>query len=124
MDTTAAAELLAGIATRDFARIDACFAADAVMRALTPHRLREERGAAAIGALYRFWLEPLDGFEVLDSDVVPIADRVRVRYHFHGRDPEKGWQENEHTAYAELAYGLIVALNLSCAGFRPAEKPD
>ncbi len=52
MDTAVASELLAGIATRDFARIETCFAEDAVLRALTPHQLREERGAAAIAAQY------------------------------------------------------------------------
>ena len=121
MDTTAARELLAGIAERDYGRIEACFAADAELRALTPHQLREEHGAAAIAVRYREWLGSLDEFEVIDSDAVAVADRIRIRYHFHGRDPEKGWQENEHTTYAEVVDGVIVTLNLSCAGFRPAE---
>ena len=123
MEQTAAAELLAGISGRDFARIEACFATAAVLRALTPHRLREEHGPRAIADQYRFWLEPLDGFELLAGDHEQIADRVRIRYRFRGRDPESGWQENEHTAYATLTDGSIAALNLSCAGFRPVGTP-
>ena len=49
------------------------------------------------------------------------ADRARLRYRFRGRDPAKGWQENEHTAYATVVDGRVTALNLTCAGFRPAE---
>ena len=121
MDTTAARELLASIAARDYGRIEACFAEDAELRALTPHELREEHGPAAIARRYREWLGSLVEFEVIDSDAVAIADRIRIRYHFRGRDAAKGWQENEHTTYAELVGGVIARLNLSCAGFRPAE---
>jgi hypothetical protein len=121
VDTAVARELLEGIAQRDYGRIEACFAADAELRALTPHQLREEHGAAAIAMRYREWLGPLDEFEVIDSGAKAIADRIRIRYHFRGRDPVKGAQENEHTTYAEIAGGVIVKLNLSCAGFRPAE---
>lgn len=123
MDRTIAAELLDGIRTRDYGRIEGCFAPNAVLRALTPHQLREEHGSDAVARQYRRWLEPLSTFELLDSDAVVIADRIRIRYHFRGRDPAKGWQENEHTAYAEPADGMIAALNLSCAGFRPTEPP-
>jgi hypothetical protein len=120
METGAAVTLLAGIAARDYRRIETCFAADARLRALTPHQVRELVGPRAIADQYRYWLEPLADFAILDSGATQIADRIRVRYRFTGVDPEHGPQENEHTAYAELADGLIVALNLTCAGFRPA----
>lgn len=117
-------ELLGGIAARDRDRIAACFAPDAQLRALTPHQLRERTGPDAIAERYACWLDPLERFEVTSSDVERIADRVRLRYRFRGRDPAKGWQENEHTAYAAVLEGRIVALNLSCAGFRPSEPPS
>ncbi|MCZ7589311.1 MAG: nuclear transport factor 2 family protein [Gaiella sp.] len=122
-DTAVVEELLAAIRDRDLDRIAACFAPGARLRALTPRELRVENGPEEILARYRGWLA-LDAFVVTDGDVVPIADRVRLRYRFHGRDPVKGWQENEHTAYAVVVDGRIAALNLSCAGFRPAEPPD
>jgi SnoaL-like domain len=124
METAAAHELLDGIAARDFARIEACFHPDARLRALTPHRLRELVGARAIADQYRFWLERLSGFSVVAAVVEPVADRVRVQYRFFGVDPEHGRQENEHTAYASVEGTLIDVLNLTCAGFRPAELRD
>ena len=119
-DTTVVEELRDAIVARDVDRIAACFAPDARLRALTPHRLREEVGPDAIAGRYRTWLG-LEQLAVTSSDVECVADRVRLRYRFRGRDLRKGWQENEHTAYATIADGRVVALNLSCAGFRPSE---
>lgn len=121
VDTAVVEELLAAIGARDRARIASCFAPGAKLRALTPHRLREVDGPDAIAGQYGSWLEPLESFALLSGDVTAIADRARLRYRFRGRDPVKGWQENEHTAYATVEEGRVVALNLSCAGFRPSE---
>ena len=123
-DTAIVSELLGGILARDHRRIAACFAHDATLRALTPHRLREETGPEAIARRYSAWLDALEPFAVTSSDVEQVSDRIRLRYRFRGCDPAKGWQENEHTAYAAVVDGRIAALNLSCAGFRPAEPPS
>ena len=120
-DTDVVDQLLAAIRARDLEQLATCFAPHAKLRALTPHELREENGPEQIVGRYRAWLASLEPFAVTDADVVQIADRVRLRYRFHGRDPVKGWQVNEHTAYAAVVDGRIVTLNLSCAGFRPAE---
>jgi len=121
--TAVVEELLGAIGARDRARIAACFAADAKLRALTPHRLRELDGPEAIAGQYGYWLDPLESFALVSGDVTAIADRARLRYRFRGRDPAKGWQENEHTAYATVENGRVAALNLTCAGFRPSELP-
>ncbi|HXG76717.1 MAG TPA: nuclear transport factor 2 family protein [Gaiellaceae bacterium] len=115
--------LLRAIEARDYAAVAGCFAEDASFRVLTPGPLREHTGPQEAAERYRFWLEPLEGFEVLESDVEEIADRVRVRYRFRGRDPEKGWQVNEHTGYAAVRDSRIRALVLTCTGFRPAPEP-
>jgi hypothetical protein len=116
-------QLLDAIAARDYERIETCFAENASLRVLTPGPLREFEGAAEAAGRFRFWLELLDGFELLDGDVEDVGDRVRVRYRFRGRDPEKGWQLNEHTGYAEVREGRIQAMNVTCAGFRPTQAP-
>ncbi len=115
--------LLDGIAERDFERIARCFAEDGSMRVLTPGPLRELSGADEAAGRYRHWLETLEGFELLDGDVEEIGDRVRIRYRFRGRDPEKGWQLNEHTGYAKVEGERIAALNVTCTGFRPTPAP-
>lgn len=122
-DTAVLSKLLDAIGARNLEGIAGCFAAHARLRALTPHELRVEDGPEEIAARSGAWLGSLESFAVTSSDVERIADRVRVRYRFHGRDPEQGWQENEHTACAPVVGGRIAALNVSCAGFRPAEPP-
>lgn len=117
---TVASALVSAIRDRDRAGIAACFAPDARLRVLTPRTLREEEGQAAIAGRYAQWLA-LEPFVLLAGDAEMVADRVRVRYRFHGLDRDRGWQENEHTGYATVVDGLITALNVSCAGFRPAE---
>lgn len=116
--------LLDAIRARDYEGIAACFADDASFRVLTPGPLRRFRGPDDVAARFRFWFDPLDDVEFLGGDVEEIADRVRVRYRFRGRDPEKGWQLNEHTGYAEVGGGRIVAMNLTCSGFRPTPVPS
>jgi hypothetical protein len=119
--TDAPRRLLDGISRRDFEVIAGCFAAESSMRVLTPRGLRELTGAAEVTDRFRAWFGEMEAFELLDSDVEVISDRVRVRWHTRGRDPEKGMQENDHSGYATLdESGLITALNISCAGFRPA----
>jgi hypothetical protein len=117
-------ELLAGIAERDYARIAACFTGNATFSVLTPKPLlREHSGPEEAAERYRFWLEGLEAYELLEGDVVEIADRIRIRYVFRGRNPEKGWQLNEHTAYAAVKDGRIRSMTLTCAGFRPTPAP-
>jgi len=115
--------LLDAIAVRDFGRIEECFDPDASLRVLTPGPLREFAGAVDAAGRFRHWFESLEGFELLDGDVEEIADRVRVRYRFRGRDAEKGWQLNEHTGYGKVVDGRFVALNVTCTGFRPTQAP-
>ena len=117
-------ELLAGIAERDYARIAACFVDDAGFHVLTPKpQLRDHSSSEEAAERYRFWLASLEGYELLEGDVVEIADRIRIRYVFRGRDPEKGWQLNEHTGYAKVEDGRIRSLTLTCTGFRPTSAP-
>lgn len=124
-ELAAADALLAAIGSRDFEAIARCFAADARFLVLTPKpQLRDHTGPAETVERYRRWLEPLNPFVLLAADRELVVDRVRIRYRFRGRDPEAGWQENEHTAYARVdGDGLISLMTVSCAGFRPVPIP-
>jgi len=125
VEPAVADSLLAAIGARDYEAIAACFAVDARFLVLTPKpQLRDHNGPAEAEERYRRWLAGLDPFVVLDADREVIADRVRIRYRFRGRDPEKGWQENEHSGYARVdTDGRIALLTLTCAGFRPVTDP-
>lgn len=121
--TDVARRLLDAIVARNYDAISDCFVAGTSFDVLTPHRLRRHASAAEVAERYRYWLEPLEMFQVLEADATVVADRVRVRYRFRGRDPEKGWQLNEHTGYAAIEGGGIVSMTLTCAGFRPIPAP-
>ncbi len=117
-----AARLLAAIGARDYDAVAECFAPEARFLALTPKpQVRDHTGPEEAADRYRAWLGSFDPFELTAADWEHVADRIRIRYRFRGRDPERGWQENEHTAYARVGDdGRIALLTLSCAGFRPA----
>jgi SnoaL-like domain len=121
--TSVGERLLAAITARDYDTIADCFADGGRFDVLTPHQLRRHATPAAAADRYRYWLDKLDGFEMLEQRAVPIADRLRIRYLFRGRDPGAGWQLNEHTAYAAVEDGRIASMTLTCAGFRPTSPP-
>jgi hypothetical protein len=115
-------ELLAGVAERDYARIAACFAETARFSVLTPKPVvREHVARGRRPSATSFWLRALEHFELLESAVVEIADRIRIRYRSAGGS--QGWQLNEHTGYAEVEDGRIRSMILTCAGFRPTTAP-
>lgn len=116
----AGARLIDAIAAQDFAAIEACFAPAARFRAMVPSAVREEEGPAAIGARLRLWWEGLDHVELVQSEVEPVADRIRLRYRLRGHDAD-GWVTVEQTGYLQAEEGAISVLNLVCSGFRPAE---
>lgn len=58
-----------------------------------------------------------------DFEAVAGRGPRRIRWHTRGRDPDWGWQENDHTGYAEIADDRIKAPTVSCAGFRPVPDP-
>ena len=123
-DAAVADELLDAIRSRDAARTSSCFATEAELRALTPHRRREEDGPTAIAAPYAHRLEPLESLAVVAGDVTAAADRIGLRYRIRERGPAKVWEENEHTASTAVVEGRVVAApDLTCAGFRSAEPP-
>jgi hypothetical protein len=117
-------DLLDALRQRDFDRIGRCFGGGASFRALTPGPLREMSGSGEAAARYAYWFGELAEFTVLSADCTTVADRIRIRYHVRGRDPDKGWQETEHTAYARVEEGRIAAMTLTCSGFRPAAEPS
>lgn len=119
-DAAVAGAFVDALARRDFDAIGDCFSPAARMRALVPQRLRDETGPGAIAERFRFWYADLGEFELVESEVDAIADRVRIRYRVRGVDPEDGAVVQEQEGYATVDDGRIAAMNLVCSGFRPA----
>ena len=116
--------LLAALARRDFAAVEATLDPAVRFRALTPSRLIEATGAAETAAYPRRWFGDADSFELLAAEVSDVAGRQRLSYRFRLHD-EDGWQVIEQHAYASVdpGTGTITMLDLLCSGFRPEDVP-
>lgn len=113
--------LLEALAARDFARMAACFAPDATMRALVPRGLSECEGAAQIVERIRGWFGGADEFEVLDGTVGEVGGRVHVSWRLRMHPTPWGddaWHVVEQQAYLH-AGTHIEAIDLLCSGFQP-----
>ena len=111
-----AERFLQSLASRDWDGVAGCFAADARLRMQSPGPLRDEQGPAAIGARFRAWFGDLERFELRESDVEPVVDRVRVHYRVAGDG-----KVTDHTGYCAVEDGRIAWMVMTCSGFRKEE---
>ena len=117
--------LLAAFASRDWAALERTFAPDARLRAVIPNSerpFRDRVGAADAAAQIKAWFQDADVFEILDANVVPLADRVHVSYRVRVHEPD-GWSLVEQQLYLTPGPEGIRFCNLVCSGFRPTEAP-
>jgi len=118
-------EFVGALAAQDFARLARCLAADLDFHAVIPAEdpFRERSSGDETAELIGQWFGDARPLELLDSSVDEIADRVRIVYRFAAYEQET-WHVVEQRAFAEVADGKIVKLDLVCSGFRPvAERP-
>ena len=109
---------LAALAFRDFEQVNAVFHDQIQFRALVPSGIREGVNAEETTAWLRRWFEDADEFEVLNSSVDQVADRLHITYRFRLRK-NIDWQVIEQQAYCTAIDGRIEVMNLLCSGFRP-----
>ena len=114
-----AARFLEALSHRDFAALGATFAEDGRLRGLMPSVTRECEGRESIAERFRIWNADLDEFEVLDSEVVEMADLMRIQWRVRGSDEEDGLSVYEQTAYVGIQGERIAWMNLVCSGHRP-----
>ena len=109
---------LAALASRNFEQIRRLFHDQVHFRALVPSGIREGANAEEATAWLRRWFEDTDEFDLLNSSVEPVADRLHLAYRFHLRKNVE-WQVIEQQAYCIVSEGKIEVMNLLCSGFRP-----
>ena len=109
---------LAALASRDFEQVNAAFHDQIHFRALVPSGIREGANAEETTAWLRRWFEDADEFEVLNSSVDQVADRLHITYRLRLRK-NVDWQVIEQQAYCIVNEGRIEVMNLLCSGFRP-----
>ena len=106
----------------DWEAVRALLAEDVRLRGLVPTRLREEKGSAAVVDRFRYWWADLDDLRLLDSEVEPMANQVRVRYRLAGTDRDEGPVVVEQQCYVTVEDGLITKINSVCSGFQPTDS--
>jgi hypothetical protein len=114
--------LVAAIGVRDFEEIERLLAPNVRFRALVPERVREHDNAAETLERLRLWWGDADVFELVDSHVEEVADRVGLSYQIRCRENGE-WYLVEQRGYAEVKSDHVVDLSLVCLGFRPANGP-
>ena len=108
------------IVAHDWPAISDCFEADGRFRAVVPNTkpFRDHVGGAAAADQLRRWFGDADITELMESNVQPVEDRIRVTYRIHEHEPD-GWFVVEQQAYITLGHQAIAYMNLVCSGFRP-----
>ena len=119
-------EIVAAIADRDWSRFAACLAPDVTFRAVVPSRaepFREHVGPDAAAAQMARWFDGGEAYDLIDSTVEMVADRLHVGYRATGVD-DGTWYLVEQHLVATVADGRAIYVNLLCTGFRDIPTPD
>lgn len=109
---------VAAVATQDQPALAACFAGDAILRVLVPSGLREREGGQEAAELVHSWFADSDPFELLDSSVEEVSDRLHVCYRFQGTEEGDDYIVEQHL-YGTVEGGKLARADIICSGFRP-----
>jgi len=122
-----AGSFLERLAAQDFARLGDALTADVRLRALLPGGPREWTGAEAIAAQFACWFGDTEDFELVDTGIGEVGDRLHVHWRLRLRAERlgAGWFTVEQQAYAKTVDGgRIARLDLLCTGYRPEDDDD
>lgn len=108
------------LARKDFAEVTALLDPAVDFRGLTPGRGWEASGAdAVLDVVLGHWFEDTDEIEqVVSLSTDAFADRQRVAYRFHVRNPDGRFVVEQQAYYTERD-GRITWMRVLCSGFRP-----
>jgi hypothetical protein len=118
--TDAGARYVDALAAKDTEALLELFAADIVLRGMTPGRFWEAHSPdEAVHQVLYLWFEPADVIERVEHvEVTQVVDRERVDYRFRVRNSD-GVFAVEQRAYFDVDDdGRIVVMNAICSGFR------
>ena len=110
--------LVAGIAAHDEDAIAACFAADAVFRALIPSGMRERTGAAPTASLIAAWFRDSTELDLVEQRSDEVGDRTLISYRFVGVEEGQPYIVEQHLTCI-VSDQAIQRADLLCSGFRP-----
>jgi hypothetical protein len=109
------------ILARDFSVARSLLHPDIDFRAMTPSRVWEADGPAAVEGVLRAWFEhPERDVERVDrTEPASVEDTLRVGWRVYGSDADGPFMF-EQQAYLREEDGQVVWLRVMCSGPRPA----
>ncbi len=116
--SSVADHFLQALAQRDFSALTSCFDEGTHFRALVPKGLREATSASDAAGYFRQWFGGAERFDLIHSDVEFLAARQHWMWRF---DVQRAGERQvvEQQAFASIADGRIVRMELVCSGFQP-----
>jgi 2-polyprenyl-6-methoxyphenol hydroxylase-like FAD-dependent oxidoreductase len=110
---------IAALVARDFETIEDLVSPGARVRVLLPGGPAEFTGGAEFARVLAGWFGG-DGFRMLQTTRGEVADRLAMSWRCEvWWDGEPFPRIVEQHAYAKVAHGQVVVLDLLCSGFRP-----
>src|SRR5215471_6797296 len=101
---------LEGLAARDYEKVAASMDADVRFRALLPPGLQESAGPDAVSGAFRSWFGDAEEFELVDSRVGYVGERLQLSWRFRLRPAPfgigDGWHVIEQQAFVDAAQAI------------------
>ncbi len=110
-------EIVQCLDTRDFEKLADRFHPQVRCRLLIPGGLMTPLGARGLIRYFEQWFGEADHFNVEDSQMTRVGDRLHVGYRLRLREGGV-WYLVEQQTYSLLEEGSIVQFDLLCSGFR------
>jgi len=117
-------DFIAALTAQDFETLERLFQPQLRFRALVPHRICEGQTAGEATDWLQRWFGDADEFQMLQSAVAQVFDRLYLSYRLRVHDVIHGWRVIEQHAYLDVQGNHIADLWLLCSGFRPDIRKD
>jgi tRNA 2-thiouridine synthesizing protein A len=89
-----------------------------ISQILTPKRFLNLDNATDLAARFRQWFGGYRDFQVEESRVELVGERLGIFYRFLLREPE-GWSRIAQQLFCTMQEGRVANLHLVCSGFQP-----
>jgi hypothetical protein len=110
---------LEALCERNFDRLEAALAPEAVARLLLPRGPDQVVGPREIRARIEKWFGAATAFRILRCEQEEIGPRQHARWRFQLVRDGASWEQIEQTAFIDCGPAGIERIDLLCSGFLP-----
>ncbi len=117
-----AGQLLEALGAADFEHLASAFEVDASLSALLPGGFRGWEGSTAISAAFERWFGNVEEFELADSSIGQVGERLQMHWRLRLRGPRFGDDPmvvEQHVYATTGPNDRLQHMSLLCSGFWP-----